>query len=50
MIVTDSISKTKPGSDQGGLLKLGFLIEVSMGERRKKGGNKVVFRMKMCSG
>jgi hypothetical protein len=43
-------AKQNRGSDQGGLLKLGFLIEVSMGERRKKGGNKVVFRMKMCSG
>ena len=45
-----SSAKQNRGSDQGGLLKLGFLIEVSMGERRKKGGKKVVFRMKMCSG
>ena len=50
MDVSGLSAKQNRGSDQGGLLKLGFLIEVSMGERRKKGGNKVVFRMKMCSG
>ena len=43
-------AKQNRGSDQGGLLKLGFLIEVSMGERRKTGANNVVFRMKMGSG